>query len=765
MTALSICLAHRVRSQLSLHALVLRDEKPRVARFFDLALLRRPVIIDSMKVVTSTRGRTHPRWVAALGALVVLVCARLVGAIENVSFEVARVDGAGWSAEGVSVHLELPSERAGVALHVERLRLEAAKQTLTNVSVRCPDVELSPDTIACDKSQIEGVFGDFGKQALAGRLRYVRSSGDLEGDVSGLRLGTGQVQVAGSLREAGWTAAARFRDVPMDALLKLAGSLDLSLPKLSGSGTFGGSVDANGSGAALARATVDLTVADLTVSNEAGSLATEKLTARLKADATHRRGQWKFDVGLRSAQGQAYAQPIFLDLSAHAIALDARGLWTNRELLLDRIVLDHHGVARGNASARLNLSAEQLVQDLQLHLDTLQFPSAYSAYFQPLLLDTPFKSLTTTGAISGQIDVSNGTPQRVDLRFDRVTLDDGARDFVLRDLDGELHWLDVVVLRANLAADDEDDTDDADPQTARASRLTWSGGALLNLDLGPSALHFSAQARQLRLLEPSRIPILDGALDLESLRIRNAGQPNMAFIIDATIQPISVDKLCRAFGWPEFGGQIAGKISKLRVRQKIATLGTTLEAQVFDGTVRISDLRLEQPFSDWPRFYSNIALENLDLALVTSAFSFGGITGRLSGDIKGLELFNWAPVAFDAHLFTPPGDRSRHRISQRAVENIGSIGGGGAGVTAALSSGVMRFFDDFNYDRLGLSCRLENDVCHMNGVAAAPNGGYYLVKGKGLPRIDVIGGARRVDWPRLVQQLIAVTQSEGPVVN
>jgi hypothetical protein len=53
----------------------------------------------------------------------------------------------------------------------------------------------------------------------------------------------------------------------------------------------------------------------------------------------------------------------------------------------------------------------------------------------------------------------------------------------------------------------------------------------------------------------------------------------------------------------------------------------------------------------------------------------------------------------------------------------------------------------------------------MDGVAPAPNGGYYLVKGKGLPRIDVIGSSRRVDWPRLVQQLIAATRSGGPTVK
>jgi hypothetical protein len=278
-------------------------------------------------------------------------------------------------------------------------------------------------------------------------------------------------------------------------------------------------------------------------------------------------------------------------------------------------------------------------------------------------------------------------------------------------------------------------------------------------------LHFSTRGRQFRLLQPTRIPVLDGSIDLDSFRVRNAGLPSVAFLVDATIQPISVQKLCQAFGWPEFGGRVGGVISKLRMREGIITLGTTLHAQVFDGEVTISDLRLEQPFGQWPRFYSSIALDNLDLEPITSAFSFGRITGRLSGSINGLQLFNWTPIAFDARLYTPPSDRSRHRISQRAVQNIGSIGGGGAGVATALSSGFLRFFEDFNYDRLGLSCRLENEICVMNGVAPAPNGNYYLVKGKGLPRIDVIGSSRRVDWTRLVQQLIAMTESGGPVVR
>ena len=85
------------------------------------------------------------------------------------------------------------------------------------------------------------------------------------------------------------------------------------------------------------------------------------------------------------------------------------------------------------------------------------------------------------------------------------------------------------------------------------------------------------------------------------------------------------------------------------------------------------------------------------------------------------------PEAFDANFYTPPGDKSKHRISQRAVTNLSSIGGGsGGGVAAALQGGLLRFFDDFGYDRLGLTCRRANDVCVMGGVGPAKNG-YCIV--------------------------------------
>src|SRR5690606_14543132 len=76
-----------------------------------------------------------------------------------------------------------------------------------------------------------------------------------------------------------------------------------------------------------------------------------------------------------------------------------------------------------------------------------------------------------------------------------------------------------------------------------ASNLHWQGGQVFGLELGATQLHFTTRGRQMRLLQPARIPVLDGAIELETFRVRNAGLPAMAFLVDATLQPISVQQL------------------------------------------------------------------------------------------------------------------------------------------------------------------------------------------------------------------------------
>jgi hypothetical protein len=110
----------------------------------------------------------------------------------------------------------------------------------------------------------------------------------------------------------------------------------------------------------------------------------------------------------------------------------------------------------------------------------------------------------------------------------------------------------------------------------------------------------------------------------------------------------------------------------------------------------------------------------------------------------------------------------RQRISQRAVQNISSVGD--ASFATTLQSKLIGLFDDFGYSRVGITCRLENEVCHMGGLDDADGrhsrSGFTIVEGAGLPHLTVVGYHRDVDWPTLLERLAAASKGDiKPVVE
>jgi hypothetical protein len=185
------------------------------------------------------------------------------------------------------------------------------------------------------------------------------------------------------------------------------------------------------------------------------------------------------------------------------------------------------------------------------------------------------------------------------------------------------------------------------------------------------------------------------------------------------IEPISMPLLAKAFGWPEFSGTMppAFPACASRTTCSPSTAMSSHRCSVADRRQQHTPAGSARNF---PQFFADVRARDLDLELVTRTFEVGSITGRLEVDVLGLELFAWTPQAFDARLATPTGDKSRHRISARAVSSLSNVGGGGGGVVQALQSGVLRFFDDYSYDKLGIRCRLSREVCEMSGVEPAP---------------------------------------------
>ncbi|MCK4842019.1 MAG: hypothetical protein KAT04_09060 [Methylococcales bacterium] len=69
------------------------------------------------------------------------------------------------------------------------------------------------------------------------------------------------------------------------------------------------------------------------------------------------------------------------------------------------------------------------------------------------------------------------------------------------------------------------------------------------------------------------------------------------------------------------------------------------------------------------------------------------------------------------------------------------------------------FFDTFGYDRLGFGCYLHQGVCQLMGVEATEQG-YYIIKGGGIPGIDVVAYNLRVNWNVLMQRLSRISSPE-----
>jgi len=445
-------------------------------------------------------------------------------------------------------------------------------------------------------------------------------------------------------------------------------------------------------------------------------------------------GLWS-DLSLQQSAGEWLVGSIYLPEPAASLSLETslryrpgHGLDIDALSLIDPQALRLSGRGR-------------LVQDqdgwglADFHLESLDLDLAQA---WPRWIDGPaaaagFGQVQASGRIELEAVLGADGLSGLDAVFDAVALDDQRRALALAASSGTLEL-----------------TEDG-----LTSDLALAGITLYGLPFGPSRLRLAPGPEGIGLLEPLRLPLLDGAVVIDRLTLNGDDQAGLQ--LDARIEPVDLRGLTALLDWPEFGGTLAGEFPGLRLTRERLDFAGGIDIDAFSGEIRIEELAIERPFGTLPALSAQLSLSRLDLLELTGAFNFGRMEGLLSGWAHGLRLLDWRPVAMDARLYTHE-DAPRRRISQRAVDNLSSLGGGMGG--ALISGTILSIFEDFPYRRAGLACRLSNNICHVDGVARHESGGFYIVEGRLLPRLDIIGHRRLVDWPQLLTQLQAATGSE-----
>lgn len=633
----------------------------------------------------------------------------------TLTLTIGNLEAQDFGAREIRARLHGPRFRS---LAVQIGRLAVAGRTWRNVALECRDVEVSAQRITCPGGTL-----DLGAP-LAVSFSYFVATRRLELEV---RPAAGEsVRVAADFGAKPLTVEARVDGL---ALQRLQAWLPKDLPEVK-SGRASGEIALRGD---VGR--VRLAVEGLAFADQRGLQAGEKIRAELAARGERRGDAWRWSAQLDWREGEVFWQPFFAAGRGQHLALE--GTTRGNETTVRAGRLDLPGIGAFAFSGRW--SAAHGVRAFEANAKNVQLARLYEDLLKPALQGTALSDLRVQGVADVSLRGDGDSLDAADVTVTRASIEDRGRRFGVFNVSGRIPWR---------------------RGAARETVLEIEGAELLKVPIGRVRVPLRLKGDEIAVDRVS-VPLYDGALELRKFTATRAdGRWRWRF--SGEVEPISMSQLTGALGIPTMHGSLAGELPELRYENGIIVVDGALRVRLFDGAMVAERLRLIDPFGRAPRLHADISIDRLDLELLTRTFDFGTITGRIDARIAGLELVDWQPVRFDARVLSSPGDYPR-KISQRAVQNISALGG--AGAAAALQRSFLRFFEQFGYQKLGLSCRLEDNVCHMDGIERAPQG-FVIVKGGGIPAITVIGYNRSVDWRELIARLKRVTQDNvKPIVK
>jgi len=648
-------------------------------------------------------------------------------------------------AKNLSIDIKLTTKGFGLTASADSIQLAAPIGRLNKIKLNCEEVRITAEQFSCTRGKIAFKQKELGQQKVRFNLTAMPDKQHYKIKLTGLKIASAPFTITADINHKQWHILANTPQILLTPLIKtISPYLDKHQLEIftqwSVDGKLKVAVDLFGRESNIKTMSLDVSGKDLNISDTPGQYVTEAVASSLHLDVEHIKQDWQWQAKTKINNGQAYGEPIFIDFTATPVIFKAKGLWRQSDAVMQvsNMMLNQQTVMQMQGNFIGNLENITL---LNLTVKKTSIAKMYEAWIQPFVVGTAIDNLELAGDISLQYQQHN-TNYQIKANLEQAYIHQATELFSIDDVSGVLGWTNY-----NSPID---------------STLSWKNASVYAIPLGSSTINARTESSTLSLFKPWSLPILDGELKIKQLKLQYPNDEHLQWEFDGELTPISMETLSTALDWPVLHGKLSGVIPRVSYVDHQITVDGALKVNLFEGNTIIRDLTLNKPFGTLPQLRANISLKEIDLETLTQTFDFGKITGKLDGKINNLRLSNWQPVQFDASFATPINDKSRHRISQQAVNNLSQLGGGAAG---ALQRSFLRFFENFSYQRLGLSCKLRNEVCDMSGVGEAKQG-YYIVKGGGFPpRINVVGYTRRVNWPDLIERLKAVSKSSGPIVK
>lgn len=482
------------------------------------------------------------------------------------------------------------------------------------------------------------------------------------------------------------------------------------------------------------RASVQLAARQLKFGSTDGNVAGTGIDLAVDAQARRENGVWVWQAKLGWPAGELFIAPWY-----RRAGIDVTAEGTLSEHWLDvaaaNISLEHLG--RITASLRWDRQVGG-PDSFGFASEPLALEAAFRDWLQPWLDEAAIPKVQASGTAQFSGSWAQGRWQSINAAISEASVIDGTGFIDFSGINASIPW------QRGAASDAE---------------FSIASARLGDLPLGGFRIPLHLNDDQVRL-DALSVPLLDGRLYIDELtatRHEEGWRGRFA----GGMENISMPKLTHALKLPVMAGSFAVNVPAATYQDNVLKLGGAAAIQVFGGGILIDNLEVTDPLSESRRFHADVKARNLDLGMLTAAFSFGSILGQLDIDLTGLEMVGLEPIRFDARVESSPGDY-RRAISRGALIDISSIGGAPGALAVGLSP--ARFFNTFDYERIGFTCALRDRTCEFDGIAPAGRGGYLLVKGRGIPSVRVVGYNRRIDWDLFVSRVRAVVAGKSNAV-
>ncbi len=661
----------------------------------------------------------------------------------NTSITIDNIIGNGFEFHDIELNLNsLLAKESSYHVRIGAVVLPNSRGHIKNVILQCNDGLLTKQEIACRDGELS--FKDQLASAEQSKIEfYGNKNGDLSLVLGGFNLAGGSAELKADSREGVWQVDLKSKGVLFSTLREQLPEF----PRLFSNGIAQSEITLSGSGTSLQAIRGNALFNNLSFSNDDSTAVGEDVSTKLSFSSRLNQRYWESDFTATTFNGELYFDPIFLDANANPKDVFGKLNWQvgSNKIEFQPLHFEDSNSVHIEIFTAINYQQNKIVSPIQANIQYALFPNVYDDYMLPFLLDTNIADLTTSGTMAGSMLIEEDRIVETDLKLGYLTFKDNQNRFSISKLNGNLGW--------------------GKRYAGGNYQFSFDAATLYKLTLGSSQFTFSNNDKALELKPAVSIPILDGALNIEKFLVSSPGQEDQSIVMDISLTPVSMSKLSLTFGWPELNGNLSGYAPNVTYRKGHMDVQGALLVRGFGGTTTIHNLSASDLFSITPKVSADVQLSNLDLSSLTETFSFGEITGKLSGAVNNIQFVNWSPVQFDAWFGTPENDKSRHRISQTAVDNLTQVGNGAPNI---LSKSFLKFFDSFGYDKLGLGCELKNNTCKMSGVrprVRESSQGFYIVKGSSVPRIDIVGFTDEVSWPVLIARLKRVVSTKEVIVN